>query len=154
MLQRRYDDSNPAARDLVADLQQVRVSADRWGEPGAELTLHFIFNSGVLPSEVSAGPVSAEVSAFLAKQRTWKEIAAELQKRSDPADRNVLYNASAQAWAALCKEPKGASAEVKAAVSSIVGEAWAADDYSVEMARACPNLDVDYVSETVEGDSG
>lgn len=151
VLRSRYEEATKPAGRLVADLQQVRVGTDQWDEPGTELTLHFIFESGVLPGDLEESP-SAQTVQFLDGQPSWKQIAARLEIATEPGDRTALYQAAADAWAALCKPPAGAGQEVQQAVGLITAEITSADEFSVQMARSCPNLDIDYVSEPTAGD--
>lgn len=151
VLRARYEEATQPAGRLVADLQQVRVGADRWEEPGVELTLHFIFESGVLPGDMEESP-SGGTLQFLGGQPTWKQIAARLEAATKPGDRTALYQAAADAWAALCGSPAGAGPEVQEAVGLISAEITSADEFSLQMARSCPNLDIDYVSEPTVGD--
>lgn len=152
ILQHRYNEATQPAGRLVADLQQVRVGADQWEHPQAQLTLHFIFEPGVLPPSDVPEPPSAAVSQFLDTDPTWKRIAEELERTSAPQDRSALYQAAADRWAGACT-PKGTQADdVLQAVVDVDAQIWSADEFSVDMARQCPNLDVDYVSEPTAGD--
>lgn len=154
VLQQRYNPETQAAGRLVADLQQVRVGANDWDQPHAELTLHFIFNTGVLPPLDTPEPVSVEVAAFLERGPGWKQIAERLERTDDAGDRLALYQTAADQWAAQC-QPRGAnSEEVRDAVSEVTAEIWGADTFTLDLAANCPNFDVDYVSAPVPGDTG
>lgn len=151
VLRTRYNEATQPGGRLVADLQQVRVGAGDWDAPGAELTIHFIFNTGVLPGDMDQPP-SDEIKQFVESGHGWKQIAARLETATAPGDRAALYQAAADVWASLCRPRRDAPAKVSDAVATISAEVWSADEFSVEMARSCPNLDVDYVSEPTPSD--
>jgi len=151
VLQKRYDGATSPAGRLVAGLQQVRVGADDWDAPELNLTLHFIFEVGVLPPSDLQDAPSPAATTLAASNRTWKQLAQDLEGLRAPADRYLVYDAMAAAWAALCVPPNGASHDVLEAVTLVTAEIWSADEFSVDMARSCPNVDVDYVSAPATG---
>ena len=151
VLQARYDESKQATGRVVAGLLEVRVQADDWSAPGAHLTLHFIFEEGVLPpGELDEAP-SENCRTLIAREPTWKELAEALDGAEAPADRAALYVALGEAWATLCRPDAKSGAEVQEAVAEVEGQTWSADEFSLTLVRAYPNLDVDYVSEPVAG---
>ena len=151
VLQKRYNEATQATGRVVADLMEVRAEADDWNNPDAHISLHFIFNPGVLPPSDLVETPTADCIAFIEGGPTWKQIAERLDSTEDVADRALLYDALVAAWADLCKPKASAPSEVHAAVAAVEGLAWSGDEFSLHRARSSPNLDVDYVSEPEDG---
>ncbi len=147
VLQKRYDEATQATGRVVADLMEVRGEADDWFSPAAHITLHFIFQTGVLPPSDLGEPPSEDCLRFIQSGPSWKQIAVRLDTTEEAGDRALLYEALVLTWAGLCKPKASASLEVHGAVNAVEGQAWSADEFSIQRARTSPNLDVDYVSD-------
>ncbi|TFD74873.1 hypothetical protein E3T54_13060 [Cryobacterium sp. Sr8] len=153
----KYSNPDSPLGRALSHVVELRVQADNWNAPLANVTLHVIVKSGSLP-EVADEHVFPEAS--LAKwlrpngdlTRTSSAIADRLCPAHGPKPSNWdayhLWSALGEALANECR-PKAKFASqpgVSGAISSISGQIWSEDEFSLTLYRDTEMLDLDHLS--------
>lgn len=152
----RHDDDEKPESWALQQVSEFRISADNgWSGPHYDLKLLVVVEPGTIPffaeDVLPDRPEDLEVWLYDALgnlRRQSPEIAEALKKESVPERRYWLWIALVDAWAARCR-PKGhhrKDVKVMAAVTTMEGELWSADEFPLTMVHDSEILDVDHLS--------
>ncbi|WP_068396846.1 hypothetical protein [Kribbia dieselivorans] len=150
VIREKYNKSQSPVGQVLQDVVEIRVEAQSWAELPLDLVLHVIVRAGAVPtmddSELGQVPPAAFDAAGEVVGPT--DLAALLTKASDPASKAALWPLLAESMARLCRPSTRDPADpsVESAVSGIVGEFWADDEFPLSRYRKSELLDVDYLS--------
>jgi hypothetical protein len=148
--------SSPLGR-VLSHVVELRVQADDWNAPQASVTLHIIVSSGGLP-EVGDEHVLPEtgLARWLRPNGTLSKNSSAIAERLSPRDGTKpsnwdayhLWNALGEALAEECT-PKAkfmSKPGVRGAISTISGQVWSEDVFSLSLYRDTELLDLDHLS--------
>ena len=136
-------------------ISELRVQSEDWSAGGSATKLHVIVKAEELP-ESDEAKISADVLAL--GQNPSVQAICDLVRPSESVSRGgadglELWNLLADALAILCmsKAKKDSVAGASDAISSIAGQVWSENDFSLSLYRRSEMLDLDHLSSPAVG---